>query len=274
MGVKKNGGRGNFPYLFSDAKKRGQLTLFIIVAVVLVFLIIGYYFLKYGSDSDDVVNTEVRVVYDIVLSCVNGVTEQSLEDIGVAGGYFDLPKDVSEFYIAYYYNQKNVMPSIDTIEKEIAKYNEQMLYFCLEEEYSRLADFEVYSGDIDVTVDINPDDRVYINVDYPFSVSKENRTYSFSDGFKVEKDVRLYTIYSFIEKLISWHENNPRAMCVNCISDEAFRQKLYVNVIDETESDVVYFVEDPESIVNGASYRFYFVIKPERGGIYDTFENL
>jgi hypothetical protein len=252
-------------------KKRGQLTVFISVAIVIVFLIItSFVFVDVNKNS--IVNPEVRVIYDSISSCVDEITEDSLEDIGISGGYFDLPSQTSNLSIPYFYiSNENVMPSIEVIASEIEKYNEVLLYFCFQKAYADLPDYDVSSGEIGATVNVREEDTVLISIDYPFTVVKNNKSYYFNDGFERKYDVRLYSIHRLISQIIAKHTLEPRALCVNCFSDLALEYKLYVDLWDSGD-DVLFFITDPEHFINDGPYEFYFVIKPEKPEYYDPFE--
>jgi hypothetical protein len=73
-------------------KKNGQVTLFIILAIIVVGSIIAYFALR-GSFSQDIPE-EMRPVYDYYLSCLEEVSHQGIALLGQQGGYLDLPEFV------------------------------------------------------------------------------------------------------------------------------------------------------------------------------------
>ena len=149
------------------------------------------------------------------------------------------------------------------------------LYFCIQKAYSELG-VDVVDGDIDVTVDITPEDTVVFSVAYPFSVVSFNQSYYFGDGFIRTYDVRLYTMYTFMSEMILLHEAEKRAICVNCVSDLALQHELYIDLWNAGD-DVLFYVTDVNSLVQDKPYKFYFMIKPIKpmgGEFYDPFENI
>jgi hypothetical protein len=251
--------------------ERGQLTIFVLVAIVIVVAIIGYFLLN--SEGESEINSEIKLVYDVVKNCVKDISSEALIVIGESGGYYDLPEKVNSIGIAYYfYEDEVIMPGIDVIEFETGKYVDDFLFFCVEEGYLGLTDYEISSREIMTSVNVF-EDTVEFSVDYSFSVVKDNKTYLIDEPFVEVYSSRLFEIHSFISKIMQWQKEEPRAFCVNCISDEANRLGLFIDLWDSSEDDVLFFVTDEENVVNGKSYKFFFVNK-YIGGNYDPFEDL
>jgi hypothetical protein len=261
-------------FFSTNLKKKGQLTIFVMVAIVIVVVIVGYFLIEGSFGVDKSVSPEVSPLYDAVMDCVSDVTEDSIYEIGGSGGYFDLPEKVNSFSIPYYfYEDENLAPSLEVVEGEIAKYVEQMLFFCVEKVYSESPSYEVEGGEINVDVEIRKDDKVYFSIDYPFDIFKGNTSYFFEGSIKRVYDVRLYAIHGFVAEMMGWQKEEPRAICINCIYNRASELGLVVDMWDFSSDDVVFVVYDNQSIVKGSEYIFLFINKYERGG-YDPFENL
>jgi len=69
--------------------KKGQVTIFIIVAVVIVVGIIAYFLLRDGVDTS--LPEDMRPVYDYYLSCVEATAEEGIALLGEQGGYIETP---------------------------------------------------------------------------------------------------------------------------------------------------------------------------------------
>ena len=254
--------------------KKGQLTIFVMMAIVIVIVIVGYFVMNRGFNFENSVPQEVSPLYNAVMDCVSDITEDSIYEIGGAGGYFDLPEKVNTFSIPYYfYDNEDLSPSLKVVEGEIAKYVEQMLFFCVEEVYFDLPEYEVEGGEINVGVDIRKDDKVYFSIDYPFNVVKGDTSYFFKESIKRVYDVRLHSLHGFIVDIMNWQEEEPRAICINCIYNRADELGMVVDMWDFSSNDVTFVIYDNQSVVKGTEYIFFFVNKYEVGS-YDPFENL
>ena len=71
------------------ANRRGQVTIFIIMAIVIVGGIIAYFSLK--DSFGESIPEEMRPVYDYYISCLEATTEQGISLLGEQGGYIELP---------------------------------------------------------------------------------------------------------------------------------------------------------------------------------------
>lgn len=248
--------------------------MFVMVAVVIVIVVVGYFVVRDVGVGDDGIDSEVRPVYEAVKGCIADVTEDSIDIVGQSGGYFDLPEKVDNNLVAYYfYEDESLMPSLEVVEGEMEKYTKNMLYFCVEKAFVNFADFEFNSGEIVVVVDVRSDDYIYFEVNYPFSVVKGNKSYSFNEPFNEVYEVRLFSIYSFVAQMMEWQVEEPRAFCINCVSDAALELGVFVNMWSFAPGDATIYITDEESIINGEPYLFFFTNK-YLGGNYDPFENM
>jgi len=254
--------------------KRGQLTIFVMMAIVIVIVIVGYFVIEKSFNFESSVSPEVSPLYNAVMDCASDITEDSIYEIGASGGYFDLPEKVNSWSVPYYfYDNESLVPSLEVIEEEISKYVEQMMFFCVEEVYYNFPDYEVESREINVDVDIRKDDKVYFSISYPYDVVKGNISYFFDGEISRVYDVRLYSLHGFIVDMMGWQMEEPRAICVNCIYNRANELEMVVDMWDFSSSDVTFVIYDNQSIVKGTEYIFFFVNKYEEGS-YDPFEDL
>jgi len=68
---------------------RGQVTIFIIVAIVIVGGIIAYFALRDGFGES--MPEDMRPVYDYYISCLEATTEEGISLLGEQGGYIEVP---------------------------------------------------------------------------------------------------------------------------------------------------------------------------------------
>lgn len=256
-------------------EKKGQLTIFVIIAILVVFVIVGYFFIRDDSLKESYVSDEIRPVYDVVLDCARGVSEESIVVIGESGGYFVLPNNSNSFNIAYYfYEGEGFMPSVEDIESEIESYVESMLFFCAKKNALDLSGSDVNFGEVDVDVNILDDDKVYFNIDFPFSIVKNNRSFYFDEPFEFVYDVRLYSILFFASEIVKWHEKEPRAFCFSCAGELGFDLGLGIDLWKSASNEVTFYISDYDAEINGRDYMYFFVIKYPENNNYDPFEGI
>jgi len=61
--------------------KKGQVTIFIILAILIVGVVIGYFVLR-GQVSDDNVPEDLRPVYDYYISCLEDRAKEGIALLG------------------------------------------------------------------------------------------------------------------------------------------------------------------------------------------------
>jgi len=98
-------------------EKRGQLTIFVILGIVIVVSIIGYYVYQNGASdryfSEAAVGEGVSEIEDYMVDCLTYVAESSLLDIMIQGGYYERLKKLTvrkilDFYLIITLKDKNI----------------------------------------------------------------------------------------------------------------------------------------------------------------------
>jgi uncharacterized metal-binding protein len=69
--------------------KRGQVTIFIFLAILLVSVVVAYFVLR--DDVDHSIDEEFEEVYGYYLSCIEDATERGVDLLGARGGYIEAP---------------------------------------------------------------------------------------------------------------------------------------------------------------------------------------
>lgn len=72
---------------------RGQVTVFIIVAIVIVGAILGYFAIR-GNFFSQNIPQDLRPVYDYYLSCLSETATEGIHLLGEQGGYIEVPEFV------------------------------------------------------------------------------------------------------------------------------------------------------------------------------------
>jgi hypothetical protein len=155
--------------------KKAQVTIFIILAV-LVVVSAGVYFFVWGNLGNDEVPTEVKPVYDYYVSCIDELTKQGISLLGQQGGYIyvdDLKFEAGSYFMPFssqlnflgqpipywfYISGNNVLgqqvPTIPNMEDELAAYISDNLEDCnFDSFYSQ--GYDVVREEGDVAVEIN-----------------------------------------------------------------------------------------------------------------------
>src|SRR3989344_4832625 len=164
-----------------DKNKRAQVTIFIIIAIVIVAGILAYFALS-GKIGSRALPKELSPAYNYFLSCIQEETQNAVLIMGSQGGYIEVPEfsPGSEYMpfssqldflgtpVPYWYYisgngiAREQVPSKTQIEEGIEKYVEEKISECDFEQFY-VQGFEIEKGEADVKVDIR-ETKVIVDV--------------------------------------------------------------------------------------------------------------
>jgi hypothetical protein len=189
--------------------KKGQLTLFIIIGLVLLvsISIVTYITTRQVAkpvEEQIIVPEDIRPVYEFVQTCANDIAVEGLGLLGLQGGFIDLPGIIDRTPTAYipidsanyfkvplwYYEGEDRTPSITYMEREISRYVNRMIKDCT-------GDFEPFKDRFTITEQGNistrtiiADNEVILKITWPLLLTATERTTAIPD-FVVRMPVRL-----------------------------------------------------------------------------------
>jgi hypothetical protein len=203
--------------------KRGQLTIMILVAILIVAVIILFFYFSRVSVERRIPHN-MRPVYDSYLDCLEGVTRDGVYLLGFQGGYIDVPDfvggssyrpfsnqlDFMGFGVPYwlYVSGNNILseqiPSKGQMELELENYIRERLEICNFRDYE-VQGFGVYveSGDVEVKI---RDSSVDVIARNPLNIYFENDSVRVSEH-NIKLNVRLGKIYDMAKKLYEYEKS-------------------------------------------------------------------
>ena len=230
--------------------KRGQIALFVIIAIIIVAAIVLVYVFRpsifkpalTAEESQKLVSSQVQPVRDYITECMKISSRKTLNTMGRQGGYF-LPKvervsmpssvmpDAPVVSYALFYDSSrgyvNQLPSLNEMKNEFADWLENNVEFitCINEfaPFKKILDVE---SDYNMTVDRSALDfgeksgEIVIPFTYPVKLSSQNST-TLVDGYIVKIPINMERI----------RETSAR------ITNSMALGKNYMEVIKE-ESDI------------------------------------
>ncbi|RMF54786.1 hypothetical protein D6745_04080 [Candidatus Woesearchaeota archaeon] len=225
-------------------KKRGQITLFLIIGIVLVFSTAVILFirgnigsLKPGVEKGEEVPYEIQPVKEFVDKCIDSVAYEAIQQLGMGGGYInpvDIPSDleISPFavdsdvliyepqYLPYWHyvdnnfvvrsnrpSLKKVSDGDNSVESQLEHYMNANLKACTRG-FSDFEQFEVSEGVVKTDVKITKNNVVF-KVNYPLQVNVKGSptTYSVSK-FVRNADVNLKGLWDFATEIINFERES------------------------------------------------------------------
>ena len=237
-------------------KKRGQVTIFIVIALVLVGIVGLYFSLTGRLDLSGPVNPSVEEVYVFTQSCIEKVAYNALSDVGRNGGYVE-PTNLSAFNgIPYYISEgENHMPSKEMIENEISKSVSDALPACTWG-FENFPDLVIDQTTVKTRTKIE-NDKIILNVEYPLRIVKGEDISTLKDFKDIEIPVRLGIIYDSIERMLIDQES-ATGICLSCLLDVTTQNNLYINMTNYDENTIFFTVIDENSKINEENFEFKF----------------
>ena len=206
-------------------QKRGQVTLFIIIGILVVSLVVlGYYFRaelfqsewEQGFADSLAIPSQAEEVHESISACVEELTIEAVDILGMQGGQIDLPDDpipstvynpfsnsleIFEgsgmkttywFYEASNAVQYSQIPLKEEMEVELGVYVDENLARCASN-FSLYEEYNISAGDVYTEVEIL-NDEVLFTVDYPVKVAVDEFVFEFP-YFYESVDVPLGEMY-------------------------------------------------------------------------------
>lgn len=202
---------------------RGQVTLFIILAIVIVGGVITFFVLK--NPFSEEIPSDMRVVYDYYLSCVHESAREGINLLGEQGGYIEAPEfqkgsSYSPFssqldflgqgvpywmYLSGNNLLKEQVPTKDEMESELSNYISSGILNC------DFSDFEsrgyyVSIGEVFVDSKINNLD-VSLKVNNPLTIYKDNKSVMV-DSHKVLVNSKLGKFYDMALDVYNYEKSD------------------------------------------------------------------
>jgi len=245
--------------------KKGQVTLFIILGIVILVLITFLFFirseslsslLKSISERAKVVPPEFKPQADLIKSCLYETSKDAVNLLGMQGGYINVKQPFVNYFglkVTYLnYNSDNKVPDIGIMEKELENYIKDNARNCL----INLSDVRIVkSGDIGVGADVL-NDRVGFNINWPVDVEKDGFKFQLNN-FKFDVPIRVGELVSIVNKIVDRQISDRNTLCLSCIVDDGIKSNLYIQIYSYNE-DLIFVINDPKSVVDDRQYKFIF----------------
>ena len=252
-------------YNFLPENHRGQVTIFIIIAIILIVAVAFYFVLKDKADTDEPIYIESAQVYNFVQECLETTSKQSLYFIGLHGGYFIPPEKSTAYGVPYYiYLGDYLFPHINKIEEEISIFVESSLTLCTED-FEDFGSVVINQSEVRAITSVEGE-FVSIKVNYPITIQK-GESVSRIEDFEVEIPVRLSVLYNASKFILDSHFENSGELCLSCLLEFQKENSLQINM-QSNEETIVYEIVDTLSTLEiikdefePENYKFRFAIK-------------
>ncbi len=204
--------------------KRGQVTIFIIIAIILVAAIAGFFIFRESFISERI-PANIEPVYVSFLSCLEDNTLTGIDVLESQGGYISLPDfEPGSAYmpfssqlnflgnpIPYWYYvsgnniQKEQIPSKREMENQLEEFIDKKITECIFDEYYEQG-FEISQGEPEAKVTIG-NNEVEVSLDMGLSVNKEEDS-ALIRNHKIVVKSKLGVLYDSAKKIYEYEQKN------------------------------------------------------------------
>ena len=252
-------------------QKRGQLTIFVLAAILILVGIATVIFFVNKSQTDTVtddyfkqqsIRTQVDNIREYTADCIDSVTKESLILVAVQGGYFTPPSRIfsySPIFFPYYYYEGQInLPTLENIQKELGKSTNDKIIKCLEA--GNFTGFNLDFKDPKTDVVITKQ-NAYFEIDMPLEIEKEGHKMIIElDDFSINHNSSLFEMYEIAAYMTNSHKEDSEYYCISCVADMAKDRNLYVylfpNIANELITGVMIY-ENTTGIADPYSFIFF-----------------
>lgn len=226
-------------------EKRGQVTIFIIIAITIVaiasllFLVAipnNWFGLKLQENSLTPINNYFS-------QCFLDKSKDALKILASQAGYSDLQRiNLAVFYdekTAYYYkDNRTTIPNINQIEIELAKEIDKQINYCFNLP-TELKDYQISKTNCSSNVIVS--EKIKISFDCPLQINKgafssrlpEKNTYNLNIDYNILKKLNLS------KSIVNEYNSNKPYMCLNCINNMAENNDVFISMLPILENQTV-----------------------------------
>lgn len=242
-------------------QKRGQVTIFIIVAIIIVGAIVVLFAFRDKisfTKGEIIIDPEVRPIYDFIRACVKETGYKAAVKNGRYGGYYILPKRITEGGIPYYFdNGQNYMPTKEELERQLSLYMEDNLRYCFLD-FLDFPNYKISGREVKAKIEIN-ENKIIIDIIYPISIRKGEAVNLLEEFRDNEILIRTGLMYDIATQLIDLQSKDPSKFCLNCFKYIGDQNNMAITVFENEDKFIFQIVDLSE--VEEEPYQFIFAYR-------------
>lgn len=245
--------------------KRGQVTVFMIIGILVVAGVVLFFLLGGDANDDNQVPSEAEEINDFVKGCLEEAVIDSIYLNSLRGGYYDVPNnsiDLETFSIPMYFDEGvSNLPSKKTLEEELSKSIESEIQNCLNFETFEEKGYNFsIPEDPKIETEIR-EGRVSANMDYLIDIKKGEFTTQI-DSFEETANFDYLEKYNTVREFIDLQKTDPEYVFVTQLEEMGNERGFNSEMMGaENSSYIFYNFEYPEEINNGQEYTYSFVVR-------------
>ena len=252
-------------------EKRGQITVYIIIAIIIVisFLILSTA-KKQSVSKLDVGIENVRIddtnLRSFVQFCVDKTAKEAVFYLGFVGG--NLKDDIFKKYFHidsyyripyYYYDGTSLILSEDGFKNLVlAKYMNENLRKCTNN-FKAFENVRIVDSSARTNVELSYNEAIF-NVKYPVSINRVFQINNLNPEYITEVKVRLKEIIQIAQNIVENEVINDRQIHWDYLTDIS-NKNYNITAYTESNNTIIYRIIDLENKIDNELYIFQFANK-------------
>lgn len=248
-------------------KKRGQISVFIILGIIILSVIAALFFLRQSKVASAVeeipltINTEPVELF--VEQCLRSTAEEAIQKNGLSGGYFILPVSSTNSLfsnVPYYFDLgQNRFPQDALLAEQIGKYVDALLDFCLNDFRLFTEKGYVIKAEPPKTTALIKSHKITLTTTLPLTITLGVQQRELST-FRVELEgSQLYDDLQLAREIVASQENED--ICLTCFTPQATEQQVFVGILPITQDTYLYELTDDDYRIGNEPYQLRFAVK-------------
>lgn len=244
--------------------KRGQVTLFIILGILVVALFILGYFLYqqffFPKEFAEIISLEEEraTLEDYVQDCSDTVLLRTTSAVGKQMYLFDLDVTYNALNLPLFsVDGGNTVPDLSSVQREMENVMEEQVLFCVEQFMPTVAD-SLDVRDVSVDVNLEGETMAVVSVD-AFLVSNESRI---SLGKDITSIVNgsIQDYFTVADLFVDdWIDNNG-TICASCVIGYNEKYSVTLSLTPYTDEQLV-VLKDENFLVDGVPFEMRFAVE-------------
>ncbi|MEM2933172.1 MAG: hypothetical protein QW622_03140 [Candidatus Pacearchaeota archaeon] len=242
----------------NKTRKKGQVTLFIIIAILIVAAGIAGYFVyqNYQKAQEQIKMQTFLPVKQVIDDCFNISSNDALFISGLQGGYTE-PKQFLETNLSkiayWYYEGRNIQPSIEDVENEISSYINIALPLCFSLNAPKTFELDYDKARTTTTIKEN---EILFAVDFPVIAKQQELSIKFNK-FDTKIDSNFSKIYQIASEIVENEVSNPDYVPISNYTLSNFD----ILIMPYDTKTLIYAIVDNSSLIYEQPYILMFANK-------------
>jgi len=242
--------------------KKAQITIFVIIAIVIVGSITAL-LLSTNKIYKQPVPEELEItvssgIREIAQKCIQVSLIDGTRILGFQGGFIRIPKKsaktaFTEIAYGYYLGQK-LYPTKEKMEEELAYYLDNAVPICFNE--NNKYNYRISAGKASTKIEIS-DEEVIAKVIYPISIAKETTVSNLKQDYEAKIPIGLGKIRDFGEGIINRTVAEPNYVPMSYLLHPVYN----VSFAFTNNGEVIYTIIDNSSTIDKIPYTFLMATK-------------